>query len=215
MKKIWPQAMLAGLTGGMGSSHREYKSRPLQDRRNCPLLYEVECVCLGMGEGVKQVPNRPATKLWWGRSVNHPRMVLSGTGSTDELLHQVLPHRCKAMLNLRWSSQVNKGFPSGSGGWMAPANAEMWLRTLARKIPWRRKCQTTLVFLMGKCMGQRSLACSSLWGSQRFRDNWATEHAQWSEYSYLSFIDSLRCSTFSLGIERPLRPLSLTSITDN
>ena len=40
----------------MGSGHREQNSRPLKERTNCPLFYEVECVCLEMGEGDKQVP---------------------------------------------------------------------------------------------------------------------------------------------------------------
>jgi hypothetical protein len=47
----------------MGSGHREERSRPLKERRNCPLLYEAECVCLGMGEGEKQVPYILATNL--------------------------------------------------------------------------------------------------------------------------------------------------------
>ena len=33
-----------------------------------------------------------------------------------------------------------------------------------RKIPWRRKWQSTPVFLLGKCHGQRSLARYSPWG---------------------------------------------------
>ena len=33
-----------------------------------------------------------------------------------------------------------------------------------RKIPWRRKWQPTLVFLLGEFHGQRSLADDSIWG---------------------------------------------------
>ena len=33
-----------------------------------------------------------------------------------------------------------------------------------RKIPWRKKCQPTSVFLLGKFHGQRSLEGYSLWG---------------------------------------------------
>ena len=43
------------------------------------------------------------------------------------------------------------------------------------KIPWRRKWQPTPVFLSGKFHGERNLA--GFMGSQRDRQNWATEHA--------------------------------------
>ena len=38
-----------------------------------------------------------------------------------------------------------------------PAVWETWVRSLVRKIPWRRKWQPTPVFLSGKSHGQRSL----------------------------------------------------------
>ena len=47
----------------------------------------------------------------------------------------------------------------------------------ARKIPWRRKWQSTPVFLPGKFHGQRSLAGYSLWGC---KESDATEHTSWS-----------------------------------
>jgi len=37
----------------------------------------------------------------------------------------------------------------------------------ARKIPWRRKRQPTLVFLPGESHGQRNLAGYSPWGQER------------------------------------------------
>ena len=41
---------------------------------------------------------------------------------------------------------------------------EIWVRSLVRKIPWRRKWQPTPGFLPGESYGQRSLAGNSLWG---------------------------------------------------
>ena len=40
-----------------------------------------------------------------------------------------------------------------------------------QKIPWRRKWQPILVFLPGKCHGQRNLARYSPWGSKRVEHN--------------------------------------------
>ena len=55
-----------------------------------------------------------------------------------------------------------------------PGMRETWVWTLVRKIPWRRKWQTTPVFLPGKSHGQRNLVGYSL-GSQRVRHDWATK----------------------------------------
>ena len=38
------------------------------------------------------------------------------------------------------------------------------VRSCVRKIPWRRKCQPTLVFLPGESQGQKGLASYSPWG---------------------------------------------------
>ena len=45
-----------------------------------------------------------------------------------------------------------------------------------RKIPWRRKCQLTPVFLPGRCHGQRSLAGYSSWGHKRVGHNLVTNN---------------------------------------
>ena len=45
-----------------------------------------------------------------------------------------------------------------------PAMQENQVRSLGQKIPWRRKCLPTSVFLPGEFHGQRSLAGYSLWG---------------------------------------------------
>ena len=45
-----------------------------------------------------------------------------------------------------------------------PAMQGTWVGSLGQKIPWRRKCQLTPVFLPGKSNGWRSLAGYSPWG---------------------------------------------------
>jgi len=46
------------------------------------------------------------------------------------------------------------------------------------KIPWRRKLQTTPVFLPGKSHGQRSLVGYSPWGHKRVGHDWAAKQQQ-------------------------------------
>ena len=59
-----------------------------------------------------------------------------------------------------------------------PANAEdernagLWI---PEKIPWRRKCQSAPLFLLGKFHGKRSLADYSPWGCRIWHD-WAPPH---------------------------------------
>ena len=57
----------------------------------------------------------------------------------------------------------NEGFPGGSVVKNPPAMQEMWVQPLVGKSPWRRKWQSTRVFLPGKSHGQRSLAGGSPW----------------------------------------------------
>ena len=47
-----------------------------------------------------------------------------------------------------------------------------------RKIPWRRKCQPTPVFLPGESHGQRSLAGYSPWDHKELDATEVTYHAQ-------------------------------------
>ena len=62
-----------------------------------------------------------------------------------------------------------------------------------RKIPWRRKWQPTLVFLPGKCHGQRSMVSCSLWGGKELD---TTEHA-WISFrclaKWFSYTDIHKC----------------------
>ena len=55
-----------------------------------------------------------------------------------------------------------------------------------RKIPWRRKWQSTLVFFPGKPHGQRSLTGYSPWGYKRIRHDLATKQQQQNSI-YLRF----------------------------
>jgi len=50
----------------------------------------------------------------------------------------------------------------------------MWIG----RIPWRRKWQSTPVFLLGKTHGQRGLAGYSPWGHQRVRHDLVTKQQQ-------------------------------------
>ena len=47
-----------------------------------------------------------------------------------------------------------------------PALQETWVRSLVRKIPWKKEWQPTPLFLLGEVHGQRSLVVqSTLWCS--------------------------------------------------
>ena len=61
----------------------------------------------------------------------------------------------------------SSGFPGGSVEQSLPVKQETWVWSLVGKIPWRRKCQPTLIFLPGQSHGQRSLAGYSPWGHKK------------------------------------------------
>ena len=56
------------------------------------------------------------------------------------------------------------GFPGGSAGKESTCNAGGMGSIPGQEDPWRRKWQSTPVFLPGKSHGQRSLAGYSPWG---------------------------------------------------
>ena len=62
------------------------------------------------------------------------------------------------------------------------AKQEMWVQSLIKKIPWRRKWQTTPVFLLGKSHGQRSLVGYSPWGCQRVRHDSVSKQQEQQQY---------------------------------
>ena len=69
------------------------------------------------------------------------------------------------------------GFPGGSVLNNLPAMQEMQetqVQSQGQNLPWRKKWQSTPVFLPGKSHGERSLAGYSPWGHKRVRQNLAT-----------------------------------------
>ena len=59
------------------------------------------------------------------------------------------------------------GFPCSSGGKESACNAGDLVQSLGWEYPWRRKWQPTLVSLLGKSYGQRSLVSCSPWGRKQ------------------------------------------------
>ena len=74
--------------------------------------------------------------------------------------------------------KVMMGFPGDSVVQNPPAMQEMCFDSSVRKIPWRRKWQTTPVFLPGESHGQRSLAAYSVWSHKRVRHDLVTKQQQ-------------------------------------
>ena len=78
-----------------------------------------------------------------------------------------------------------------------PANVRMqepWVPSLGQKMSCKRKWQPTPVFLPGKFQGQRSLWLQST-GSQRVRQDWATELQQQSRFAVIYFVLFISCET--------------------
>ena len=48
------------------------------------------------------------------------------------------------------------------------ATQETWVQALSWKIPWRRECLPTLVFVLGKSQGQRNIEGYSSWGCKEW-----------------------------------------------
>ena len=71
------------------------------------------------------------------------------------------------------------GFPGDTSGKESTCQCrrhgfDPWIR----KIPWRRKWQSTTVFLSEKSHGQRNLAGYSTWGHERVRHDGGTKQQQ-------------------------------------
>ena len=110
-----------------------------------------------------QIPPLPSPQVgdpWTHRAViarrlatcrHRPSIPLSGRAKTP---HPIISHVLRRAL---------KGFPGGSVAKNPPAAQKMQVQSL----PWRRKWQPTPVFLPGKFHGQRRLAGSGPWGSQK------------------------------------------------
>ena len=63
--------------------------------------------------------------------------------------------------------------------------------TWVRKIPWKRKWQSTPVFLPGESHGQRSLADYSPWDHEEFETTEATEQTCMHLYMYNYYVCSV------------------------
>ena len=71
-----------------------------------------------------------------------------------------------------------KGFPDGSAVKSQPASRGPGFDPWVRKIPWRRKCQSTPVCWPGKSHGQRNLVGYSPWDRRRVGRDLATKYTQ-------------------------------------
>ena len=77
-------------------------------------------------------------------------------------------------------SIAHMGFPGGSEGSL-PAKWEAWVRSQGQKIPWRRKWQSTPVFLPGESHERRSLVGYSPRGRKESdTTEWLYHH--WKHY---------------------------------
>ena len=76
---------------------------------------------------------------------------------------------------------LSMGFPGNSVVKNPPGNAGGLIPGSGR-FPWRRKWQSTPVFLPGKCHGQRSLAGCSLLGCKRIRHDLVTKQQKKAFY---------------------------------
>ena len=93
-------------------------------------------------------------------------------------------------------------FPDDSDGKESACNAKTRVRSLSRKIPWRRKWLPIPVFLSWKSHGQRNLAGYSSWGAKSWTP--VSMHAK-SLQSCLTLCDPMDCSPqapLSMGFSR-------------
>ena len=75
----------------------------------------------------------------------------------------------------------NEGLPRWLSG--KESACQCWRRQFnpwVRKIPWRKKCQPTPVFLPGKSHGQRTMAGYSPWVRKKVGHNWAAKTTSWN-----------------------------------
>ena len=88
------------------------------------------------------------------------------------------------------------GLPRGCSGKESTCQCRRHKRrgldTWVGKIPWKRKWQPALVFLLGKSHGQRSLAGHSLWGH---KESDMTKHAHTHAHRVIRCVHSLFMGT--------------------
>ena len=76
--------------------------------------------------------------------------------------------------------RCRQGLPWWLSGKESACNAEIWVRSLGWKMPWRRKWQPTPVTLPRKSHGQRSLAGCSPWDHKE-SDTTEQTHFHWDK----------------------------------
>ena len=74
---------------------------------------------------------------------------------------------CSAFTSYEIKKGCPQSFPGGSGKDSACQHRRLQFDPWVRKIPWRKKWQSTPVFLSEKSHGQRSLEDYSPWGRKR------------------------------------------------
>ena len=111
---------------------------------------------------------------------------------------------------------LQMGFPHRQLVNNLPAVQETWVWFLGQKIPWRRKWQSTPVFLPGESHGQRSLSGYSPWrckGWTQVSDGTTTTHLQnifgiWLLVTNLIATTWIRISLISCGVTEMVLQMS-------
>ena len=103
------------------------------------------------------------------------------------------------------------GFPNGSAAKNPLQCRRNRIKPWMGKIPWRRKWQSTPVFLPGKSHGQKSLAGYRPWGCKRVRHDFVTKQ-QWITLAIL--LKTVYKKQESSRVARPGRTVVLKSCTE-
>ena len=80
---------------------------------------------------------------------------------------------------------LEMSFPGGSVVKNPPGMQEPWVDPWVRKVPWKKAWQPTLVFLLRKSHGHRSLAGYSPWGWKGSNMTESTEHIRTTRKKYI------------------------------
>ena len=137
-----------------------------------PLGQVIQLPCASVSPSLreKQSRGKEILKKWWGCQKDAGRHLKEA--SYDQIWN-------KLNVRLNKDSKGLSGFPGGMLVKNPPANAgDLSLIPGLGSFPWRRKWQSTPVFLPGKSHGQRSLAGPSPWCCKRVGHNLATKQQQ-------------------------------------
>ena len=104
------------------------------------------------------------------------------------------------MVSIVSSTILHGDLPGGSVVKNLPAKQKMLVWSLSQKIPWRRKCQPTPVFLPGKSHGQRILVGYSLRGRKRVGHYLVTKKQQQYYITYLKVAKRINLKSYSVQL---------------